>query len=143
MYLHRLPYRSNSRFTYAIDSSSPEFWRYIRFRNVPRYRAVTLVGSSLSLTQGRPPTELSLITTTSVLLFSVNPLDGIRKSLVRNVPIPNDTEAQEYQRHVRVRNEGKYTVLKTKAIALLPNIHGLLEVQTIRIQHHLVAILDS
>lgn len=56
-----------------------------------REMVVTLSRSSLILTQGRPFTALSLITMLSALLLSVDPLDRVRKSFVRKVPIPNDT----------------------------------------------------
>ena len=50
---------------------------------------LTLDKSSLSLTHGLSLTEESLMTILSALLFS--PVEAIRKSLVRNVPIPKDT----------------------------------------------------
>ena len=51
--------------------------------------SLALDKSSLSLTHGLPLTEESLMTILSALLFS--PVEAIRKSLVRNVPMPKDT----------------------------------------------------
>jgi hypothetical protein len=49
----------------------------------------TFMRSSLIFTQGAPFTEAILMTMFSALLLSIPPLEYVRKSFVRYVPIPN------------------------------------------------------
>ena len=52
---------------------------------------ITFVKSSLILTHGLPSTEAILMTILRALLFSFPPLEAVLKSLVKKVPIPNET----------------------------------------------------
>ena len=70
-------------------SRSPVFWT--KGKSISRdYKGqkLTLVRSSLILTQGRPLIDANLMTMLSALLFSFPLLDNDLKSFVKKVPIP-------------------------------------------------------
>ena len=91
LYWRQRPHLGRPKMSLTLNtvSRSPVFWQRVKSSSRDhKGREITLVRSSLILTQGRPLIDASLITMLSALLFSFPSLDNDLKSFVKKVPIP-------------------------------------------------------